>query len=127
MSYWSFSQGLKPIVQQIDKDTFFCFALSQSRKIAQLLEKGFYKDSIASFLISENALLYQSIEKQDQMMALMESKAVNLENINKNQDANISLLEKTLIQKNRKIKRFRFQKRLMGIGLVTLSAIVIMK
>ena len=124
-SFSCFSQNLKPTVQQIDNDTVFCFTISQSREIAKRIESGLYKDSIASRLEQENTRLHLIALKKDTAISSLETKVLNLDSINRNQEVNIELLNTTIRAKDRKIKRSKFQKALLGIGLGVITMIAI--
>lgn len=124
-SFSCFSQNLKPTVQQIDDDTVFCFTINQSREIAKRIESGSYKDSIASRLEQENTRLHLITLKKDTTISSLETKILNLDSINQYQEVNIELLNKTIRAKDRKIKRSRFHKTLLGIGLGVITVIAI--
>lgn len=108
---------LKPIVQQYKNDTVFCFKTWQAKELAKLIEKGRYQDSIASRLEIENIRLFQVLETKDSTISKLEIKAVNVEQFTQNQQLTIELLDKTIVAKNKQIKRTRLQRTLLGIGL----------
>lgn len=126
MSCSAFSQDLKPTVQQINEDTVFCFTIGQSKEIAKRIESGTYKDSIAARLELENSRLHLIAQKKDTTISSLETKVGNLDTINRNQEVNIELLNDTIKSQQRKIKRSKFQKALLsiGIGIVTVIAII---
>ena len=125
MSCFAFSQDLKPTVQQIDEDTVFCFTIHQSKEIAKRIESGTYKDSIATRLELENSRLHLIAQKQNSTIQTLETKVVNLNTINQNQEVNIELLNSTIEVQQRKIRRNKWHKALLGIGLGILTAITI--
>jgi len=125
MSCFAFSQGLKPIVQQINEDTVFCFTIRQSKEIAKRIESGIYKDSIATRLELENSRLHLITQKQDSTIQTLESKVFNMDTITRNQQVNIELLNTTILAQEKKIKRGKWHKTLLGIGMGILTAIAI--
>lgn len=125
MSCSAFSQGLKPTVQQINEDTVFCFTIGQSKEIAKRIESGTYKDSIATRLELENSRLHLLAQKKDTTISSLEAKVSNLDTINRNQVVNIELLNTTIQSQERKIRRGKFHKTLLGIGLAIITAIAI--
>lgn len=125
MSCSAFSQDLKPTVQQIDEDTVFCFTIGQSKEIAKRIESGIYKDSIATRLELENSRLHLIAQKQDSTIQTLETKVVNLDTISRNQEVNIGLLNNTIQAQQRKIKRGKWHKTLLSIGLGILTVIAI--
>ena len=120
-----FSQNLKPTVQQINEDTVFCFTIGQSKEIAKRIESGAYKDSIATRLELENSRLHLIAQKKDTTISSLETKIANLDTINRNQVVNIDLLNTTIKSQQRKIKRSKFHKALLSIGLGILAVIAI--
>jgi hypothetical protein len=127
MSYSIFSQGLKPTVQHIDSNIFFCFTINQSKEIGKRIASGISKDSIATRLEIESSRLFLVTQKQDITISLLENKIDNLGTINQNQEINIGLLNNTIKGQKQKIKRSRFHKVLLGIGLGVMTAIAISK
>ena len=125
MSCCAFSQGLKPTVQQINEDTVFCFTIVQSKEIAKRIESGIYQDSIATRLELENSRLHLITQKQDSTIQSLEAKMTNLDTINRNQEVNIELLNNTITVQQQKIRRGKWHKTLLGIGLGILTVIAI--
>lgn len=125
MSCSAFSQGLKPTVRQIDEDTVFCFTIGQSKEIAKRIESGIYKDSIATRLEAENSRLHLITQKQDSTIQTLETKMANLDTINMNQETGIGLLNETIQTQKQKIKRGKWHKTLLGIGLGILTVLAI--
>ena len=126
MSCSAFSQGLKPTVQQINEDTVFCFTIGQSKEIAKRIESGTYKDSIATRLELENSRLHLVVQNKDSTIYSLESKVDNLDTINRNRQVNIGLLNTTIQSQERKIRRGKFHKTLLavGLGIITIIAII---
>ncbi len=127
MSCSIFSQGLKPIVQQIDSDTVFCFTINQSKEIAKHIASGISKDSIVNRLELESSKLFLVTQKQDSTIHFLEVMQGNLNTINQNQKNHIGLLNNTINDQQRKIKRSRFHKILLGVGMGIMTVIAISK
>lgn len=127
MSCSIFSQGLKPIVQQIDSDTFFCFTINQSKEIAKHIASGISKDSIVNRLELESSKLFLVTQKQDSTIHFLEVMQGNLNTINQNEKNHIGLLTNTINDQQRTIKRSRFHKVLLGVGMGIMTIIAISK
>lgn len=121
----AFSQDLKPIVQELNGDTLFCFTISQSKEIAKRIQSNTYCDS----LILEQQELVELLDKlnttKDSITTGLEKKVWNLEQMNQNQENNIELLEKSLEVKDKKLKKSKAHKILLGIGLGLMTTLVI--
>ncbi|MBL4574826.1 MAG: hypothetical protein JKY51_01840 [Opitutaceae bacterium] len=127
MSCSTFSQGLKPIVQQIDTNIVFCFTISQSKEIAKRIASGAYKDSIATRLELESSRLFLVTQKQDSTIYFLELKQGNMNTMSQNQKVHIGLLNNTINDQQHKIKRSRFHKILLGVGMGIMTVIAISK
>ncbi len=134
MNFSSFSQTsrlenlrLRPIVHQLQNDTVFCFKIGQARELAKLIVKGQFQDSIASRLEIENFRLFKVLEAKDSTISKLEVKALNIEQITQNQQQSMVLLEKTIQAQNKQIKRTKFQRTLLGLGLGIITVVAIAK
>ncbi len=121
VSYCSFSQSLKPIVQKLNNDTLFCFSLSQSRELAKLLVSGVYADSIAQSLSKENKRLYTVLDNKERQINNLNLKVTFTNQIVENQKENLRSLEGYLEQRDKKLKRVKRQKKWMLVGLAGLT------
>ena len=121
VSYCSFSQSLKPIVQKLNNDTLFCFSLSQSRELAKLLVSGAYNDSIAQSLSKENKRLYTVLDNKERQINNLNLKVTFTNQIVENQKENLRSLEGYLEQRDKKLKRVKRQKKWMLVGLAGLT------
>lgn len=122
-----FSQGLKPIVQQIDQETRFCFTIEQSRFIAARLIKSAYQDSLILRLESKNQKWQYMVVKKDSAISVLKEKNSLLLQVNKSNDRQLEALSKSLRSTNKKIKQNKFQKLLFGSGLLVITGILIAK
>lgn len=118
---------LRPIVHQLQNDTVFCFKIGQARELAKLIVKGQFQDSIASRLEIENFRLFKVLEAKDSTISKLEVKALNIEQITQNQQQSMILLEKTIQAQNKQIKRTKFQRTLLGLGLGIITVVAIAK
>lgn len=127
MSYIGTSQDLIPKIQQLDNEKYYCFTIAQSRTIAQLLEQGKFNDSLVNSL-SEQAVKFEHLVIHMKSMISFQSDQIqNYEMIMDNTDNTIVILETQLKRKDRKLKRGKLQKLLLGISLVGLTTVVITK
>ena len=122
-----FSQNLKPIVQQIDKEKCFCFSTEQSRFIAKRLQMNIYQDSIIDRLTIENKRWQSLLFKKDSIGISLSKKVYNLELIDKNKNDELDLLNQSLKVKDKKIKQGKFHKLLLGGGILIITGILITK
>lgn len=121
----SFSQGLTPIVQELNDDTIFCFTISQSKVIAQRIEANEWCDSITIAQDELIMLFDQTIEVNDSVVGSLEQKMRHMEQISHNQEMSMVLLNKTINVQERKLKRSKTHKLLMGVGLGIMTVLVI--
>lgn len=126
-SYISISQDLTPKVQQTGNEKRYCFTIAQSREIAKLLELGKYNDSLVSSLSLANQRFQLLIQKKDSIISFQSDKLENYAMVQQNNDKTIFLLEERLAQQERKVKRGKLQKILLGVSLVVLGTLVISK
>lgn len=126
-SYISISQDLIPKVQQTGNEKRYCFTIAQSREIAKLLELGKYNDSLVSSLSLANQRFQLLIQKKDSIISFQSNKLENYAMVQQNNDKTIFLLEERLARQERKVKRGKLQKILLGVSLVVLGTLVISK
>lgn len=132
MNFSGFSQTsepghlrLTPIVQQLQNDTVFCFKIGQARALAKLIVKGQFQDSIASELEVENTRLFQVLGTKDSTISKLEMTVMNFEQIGQNQQQSMVLLEGTIQAQRKQIKRTRFHRTLLAIGLGVITVVAI--
>ena len=126
-SCFSISQDLKPIVQLIKTEKYFCFDLKQSREIAVRLERVQFQDSIIRKLDTSMKLKDSLLVKKDSVLSRVRLQNTNLMMVSENGNEQILFLENQLKFKNKKLKQGRFHKILLGGGLLILSGILIAK
>lgn len=127
MNCMAFSQGLKPRIEQVGKDTFFCFNLVQSREIAKQIEEKIYCDSINTGLETEIALLNAQTCNRDSTILLLQLEGINHNLIISNQEGIIANVNSQLKQTQRKYKWQLWQKRLFAVGVIVLVITSIIK
>lgn len=121
------SQDLKPLVQNIDNQKYFCFTIKQSRFIAKQLERGLFQDSIINMMKLRSFRWQLLTQKKDTIILKLEDKVENLSLVNQNEDEQIKELNLTIKKQNRKIKRNKFERWFFGGGLLVLTGIIIAK
>lgn len=126
-SYISISQDLTPKVTKHLGNVHYCFTIAQSREIAKLLELGKHNDSLVYLLSKNNDQLQLVAQKKDSLMSFKDTKIKHYATLFNNQEQSIQLLEQSLKRKDKKIKRSKFHKVLMGVGAVILGTLVISK
>ncbi len=127
MSFISISQDLTPKIREIDKLPHYCFTIAQSREIAKLLELGKYNDSLVNNL-SLNIKRFELVtQKKDSIISFQSDQLENYAMVVNNNDRTILLLEETIKRKEKKIKRSKLHKILLGISLVALGTLIISK
>lgn len=122
MSYTSFSQTIKPLLQQTSKDTLFCFTTNQAKTIAKELAKVQFNEAINEALVRENANLYQGFEQQKNIISSLGFQVANLQQVHQNQSAYISTLKQ---EQKKRVRRNRWHKLLLGSGLGIVSFIAV--
>lgn len=116
---------MTPIVQELHNDTVFCFTISQSKVIAQRIEANEWCDSITIAQDELIMLFDQTIEVNDSVVGSLEQKMRHMEQISHNQEMSMVLLNKTINVQERKLKRSKTHKLLMGVGLGIMTVLVI--
>ena len=124
-NFFGISQDLKPIVQHIKTEKYFCFDLTQSREIAVRLERVQFQDSIIRKLDFSMKLKDSLLVKKDSVLSRMRLQNTNLMMVSENGNEQILFLENQLKCKNKKLKQSEFHKILLGGGLLILSGILI--
>ncbi|WP_155839672.1 hypothetical protein [Aquimarina latercula] len=127
MSFISISQDLVPKVQLIENEKHYCFTIAQSREIAKLLELGKYNDSLVNSL-SKNIKRFELVtQNKDSVISFQSDQLENYAVMVDNNDRTIMLLEQSIKRKEKKIKRSKLHKILLGISIVTLGTLLISK
>lgn len=127
MSYTAFSQTLKPKVLQIEADTNFCFTIPQSKVLATYLIKGEYADSLEVIYDQQKSLFQQQQEVQDSIRWQLESKIKNLDLIINHKEQSILILNDEIKFRDKKLKRAKWHKILLGAASIVSSAAIILK
>lgn len=127
MSYSIFSQDIKPIVQLIGKDTFFCFTIPQSKIIAKDLEKGRYCDSILSQTECELEALKEQIITNDTAISVLQENISNQAKMNINLETALQTIESDLLLSKKHERKQRWQKRLFVATTFILVSFAILK
>ncbi len=126
-SFISISQDLTPKIRKIGKLPHYCFTIEQSREIAKLLELGKYNDSLVKSL-SKNIKRFKLVaQKKDSIISFQSDQIDNYSIQVSNTEKTIMLLEENIKRKEKKIKRSKLHKILLGVSLVALGTLVISK
>ena len=127
MSCFSFSQDLKPIVRQINNKPHFCFNQKQSKELAKLLTLGSYNDSIANHFKNENVRLRLLVENNEKVIGFQRHQLDNYMLIVDNSEVRVNLLEQKIKARDRKIRRSKAHKFILGAALLVTTTILIIK
>ncbi len=111
----SFSQTLTPTVQLLNKDTIFCFSISQSKEIAKRIQAGSWCDSILQVQQRWMQLYDQSTGVNDSIVLQLKQKVNNMKALTQNQRVSISLLNKTINLQKKQLKRSMYDGRFYAI------------
>jgi len=103
----------------------FCFTIPQSKEIAKRIEANQWCDSMIIAQGEMVELLNQSMGVQDSVAASLQWKMKNLEVINQNQATNMDYLKESLKAKDKKLKKSKVHKVLLGIGLGLMTILAI--
>ncbi len=120
MSFCSFSQTLRPIVEILESDTLFCFNLPQSRELAKIITEGIYSDSIAISLSTENQRLYSLMEVKDKQISNLNATIDLKDQVTKNLDQSVISLTQHVEERDRQLRKSKRQKKWLLIGLSSL-------
>ena len=121
-----FSQVLKPIVQQQENDTLFCFTIKQSRIIATNLQENKHKNMLLGRQESIINDLRSLTSLQKQQNQNLEKQIDHLEQIGENQEQENRTLNKVISFQKQTIKKHKKQKLGLKIALaITLIGIFI--
>lgn len=123
----SFSQNLTPKVALIKNEAHFCFTIPQSRFIAFNLASKVHLDSIVVVLKKKQFQMEKLVEKKEASISVLQEKNENLIKTRRNNDQQIENFKYTLKTKEKTIKKNKFQKKVVGIGIVMISGILIVK
>lgn len=127
MSCIAISQDLAPKIQSIENEKHYCFTIAQSRSIAKLLELGKYNDSLVHSLSKQVARFELLTTKKDSVISFQSEQLENYAMIVGNNEKAMQLLETRLEHKDKKLKRGKLQKVLLGVGVVVLGILAISK
>ena len=122
-----FSQGIKPKVQLIGKDTCFCFTIAQSKIIAKDLEKGRYNDSILTQMECEVEVLKEQKAVNDTAILGLQKKLENQNQVISNQYKTIQKVTDNLQVSEKKVRNQVWQKRLFVITTFLFLGFTILK
>jgi hypothetical protein len=126
-SYTSSSQDLRPQVLTTKLDTSFCFTMPQGKQIARYLIKGQFADSLEIAHQKEVKAFKELHLVQDGIESRLISKVENLESIVKNNEQSIEFLNASIAYRDKKIKRAKWHKILLGAASVASSVAIILK
>lgn len=127
MSCIGFSQHLKPIVQVINNQQYFCFNKQQSKKLAKLLVLGSYNDSLINKLHNENIRLRLLVKNKEQLSDLKQHQLDNFELLVENLEVETRFLQQKITARDCKIKRSKTYRFLLGVGLLITTTLIIIK
>lgn len=127
ISFTAFSQTLKPRVLTIENDTNFCFTIPQSRSIAKYLVKGQYADTLERNYTNLMHLYDQKEANEDSLRAVFQGKIGKLDKYIVVQDEQIDLLGETIEDRDKRIKRGKWQKGTFGVIAAMLTGVLILK
>lgn len=118
---------MTPIVQQLNEDTIFCFTIAQSKQIAQKIATTHYCDSVVTVQEEKIGLLNTLTVNKDSMITHLKWKMTNLHIIQQNNELSMGHYEKTIQLQEKLLKRSKFHKVLLSIGLGVVTTIAIIK
>ncbi len=127
MSYTAFSQTLKPTILTIKTDTNFCFTIPQSKVIATHLIKAQFADSLELSVKQQKSLFREQLKNGDEIQLALNQKIENLDQIILYKNESIELLRADIKEKDKKIRRAKWQKILLTTVSVLSSAAIILK
>ena len=125
MNCTAISQDLTPIVQQIDRESHFCFNLKQSRFIATRLELAVLQKQVLDSIQIREYRWLSLLQEKDSIINKLELKIVNLETVQHNETVQIEALNKTIQTQHRKLKRSKLERYFLGGGLLIVTGIII--
>lgn len=111
----------------IATDTNFCFTIPQSKVIAKYLVKGQFADSLEKNYEGLVLLNSKQQQVQDSLQLSFETKINKLNEVVYIKDRQIDLLDATLKDRERRIKRAKWQKGALGTISTILTGILIFK
>jgi len=123
MSCSVFSQNLTPFKHTIKDDSVFCFSWEQSRHLAQWIVEAKYCDSIRVKQEEEKEKLLALLNSQEQLVIRLKLKTENHALLMEQQRTTLYTFEETFNQQHNKIKKLKFQKSLMLLGVIALGVI----
>ncbi len=121
------SQNLKPIVQNINKTTYFCFNVKQSRFLVKRLEHSLYQDHIMDTLKQTHFKWQKLVKNKDIIIFRMERQIKQLYRVNENNIFQIQDLNGLIKKQNKKIKQNKLQRMIFSGGLIILTGLIIAK
>lgn len=123
----AFSQTLKPTVLTVDLDTNFCFTMPQSKLIAQYMIKGQFADSL-ELKFEQEIRSYQFKENKSEAIQIrLQQKIDNQSIIIGNKEQSIEMLTEQLNDRDKRLKRAKWQKILLGAASLASSVAIILK
>ncbi len=118
---------MRPTVSITGTDTVFCWKKWQATTIAQLLEEGRYQKSVNAKLEQDNLSLWEAIRTKDNVIITKEMQVQNLVEIRKINENSILVLEEAMKKNQRKLKKGRFHKGMLSLGMGLLAILAISK
>lgn len=101
--------------------------MDQSKLIAGHLIKSSYADSLLARYKAEVAYYQKQWELEEQIRLKLNHQLINFERISDNQDQSIDALNNSMDQLNKKLKRAKWQKTLLGLASAVLTVAIILK
>lgn len=123
----AFSQTLKPTVLTVNLDTNFCFTMPQSKLIAQYMIKGQFADSLELKYDREISSYQLQSFKSDKIQESLEQKIFNQDLIIQNNEQSIEILTEQLNNRDKRLKRAKWHKILLGAASIASSVAIILK
>lgn len=118
---------MKPNIQIIEQDTNFCFTIHQSKTIATYLIKGQFADSLELSFEAETAILKAQIESKDSIYYYQYLQLQNLNQMVLNQKEIVVELKEQIKIQDKKLKKAKWQKILLGAASLLTSSFILIK
>ena len=111
----------------VEMDTNFCFTIPQSKVIAEYIIKGQFADTLEDQHKKEVKLLEVKAVNDYRIQKTLHLKILNLDTVIGNNEQNILILTEQLSQRDKKLKRVRWQKIALGAAWVVTCVAFILK
>jgi len=121
----SFSQNLTPVIKTINLDTMLCFTHQQNKIIVKKIKGAIFCDSIVNTQRKTIEYWEALDETKEQINQTQQKQMLIMNQINKNHNQEIGLLNNTVGIQRKKIRRGKRDKVLLSIGLVVVSSLAL--